>query len=111
MDDGDRCLACYRMRLDRAMKRAVRDGFDAVTTTLFFSIYQDHEGIRTLGEGLSREAGILFYYEDFRPGWNEGRRRSRSLGIYQQKYCGCVFSEQNRYEERIKRLANSMRTP
>jgi len=110
-DDSSRCLACYRMRLDRTIERAVREGFDAATTTLLFSIYQDHEGIKRLGGELAREAGITFYSEDFRTGWDEGRRRSRSLGMYQQKYCGCVFSEQNRYEKRIKRLTDSMRTP
>ncbi|MBN1883712.1 MAG: epoxyqueuosine reductase QueH [Deltaproteobacteria bacterium] len=110
IDDGARCLACYRMRLEQTIRRAAQEGYDAVSTTLLFSIYQDHEAIRTLGEELSRDAGIEFYYEDFRAGWDEGRRLSRDLGMYQQKYCGCIFSEQNRYEKKIKRLRHSVRT-
>lgn len=111
IDDTARCRACYRMRLDRTIRRAAQDGFDAVSTTLLFSIYQDHESIHELGDELSRDKGVEFYYEDFRPGWDEGRRLSRTLGMYQQKYCGCIFSEQNRYEKKIKRLSHSMRTP
>jgi hypothetical protein len=110
IDDGSRCLACYRMRLERTIRRAAEDGFDAVTTTLLFSRYQDHEGIHTLGGELSREAGVEFSYEDFRPGWDEGQQRSRDLGMYRQKYCGCIFSEQNRYEKKIQRLSHSTRT-
>jgi len=111
IDDGARCRACYRMRLGQTIRRAVQDGFDAATTTLLFSVYQDHEAIRGLGEELSHDTGVDFYYEDFRPGWDEGQRLSRNLGVYRQKYCGCIFSEQNRYEKKIKRLTHSMRTP
>jgi len=111
IDDDYRCRACYRMRLEQTIRRAVQDGFDAVSTTLLFSIYQDHESIRELGDELSSGGGIKFYYEDFRSGWDEGRRLSRNLGMYRQKYCGCIFSEQNRYEKKIKRLTHSVRTP
>jgi predicted adenine nucleotide alpha hydrolase (AANH) superfamily ATPase len=111
IDDGERCRACYRMRLERTIRRASEGGFNAATTTLLYSRYQDHDGIREFGDELSREAGIGFYYEDFRAGWDEGQQRSRDLGMYRQKYCGCIFSEQNRYEKKIHRLTHSARTP
>ena len=46
-----------------------------------------------------------FLYRDFRPGFREGNRRARELGLYMQRYCGCVFSEQDRYQKQIDRDA------
>jgi len=72
-------------------------GFDAFTTTLHISPYQKHELLREVGEEVAREQGIDFYYEDFRPGFRESHRRSRELNLYHQKYCGCVYSEWERF--------------
>ena len=44
-----------------------------------------------------------FLYRDFRPNFREGNRQARELGFYMQKYCGCVFSEQDRYQKQIDR--------
>jgi predicted adenine nucleotide alpha hydrolase (AANH) superfamily ATPase len=93
----DRCLFCYRMRLERAFQKAVEDGFDALTTTLLYSRYQRHDDIRRIGDELSGVFGIPFLYRDFRPGWRDGIEESKKLGMYRQQYCGCVFSEKERY--------------
>ena len=74
-------------------------GRDTVTTTLLFSIYQDHDTVAGIGREESEDAGVEFYYEDFRVGWHEGQRRAREYSIYRQKYCGCIFSEEERYKK------------
>ncbi|MEW5909757.1 MAG: epoxyqueuosine reductase QueH, partial [Thermodesulfobacteriota bacterium] len=73
--------------------------FDAFTTTLLYSIYQQHEEIRSIGESLGEKIGIPFYYQDFRAGWKEGVETSKRLNIYRQSYCGCIYSEKERYQK------------
>jgi predicted adenine nucleotide alpha hydrolase (AANH) superfamily ATPase len=95
--ESERCPDCYRLRLSRTARVAKERGFDAFTTTLLISPYQDHEVICKLGEELGRMWGVGFHYEDFRPGFRESHRMSRELGLYHQGYCGCVYSEWERY--------------
>lgn len=85
---------CYPKRLRAAFEYAKTHGFDAVSTTLLYSIYQKHEYIDDLMTGLAEEYGIEFIYRDFREGWQEGQDEARRIGLYMQKYCGCVFSEE-----------------
>jgi epoxyqueuosine reductase len=96
----DRCLFCYRMRLEKAFQHAAVTGFDAVTTTLLYSRHQRHEEIRALAEELSRIYSMPFLYRDFRKGWNEGIGISKGLNLYRQQYCGCIFSEKERFQGR-----------
>jgi hypothetical protein len=104
LDAGaDRCAACYRMRLDAAFRKAAEEKADAVTTTLLYSIYQRHEVIAAVAEELSSRYETPFLYKDFRPGWKEGQAEARSLGIYRQNYCGCIFSEYERFAARPQR--------
>ena len=93
----ERCSYCYEVRLRRTAAQARKGRFDAFTTTLLFSRYQKHELIRRTGEAIALEMGVPFYYKDFRVGWEEGNRRSRESGMYRQKYCGCIFSEKERF--------------
>lgn len=95
--EGERCLFCYRMRLREAARMARKGKFDGFTTTLLVSPYQKHDLIREVGEAAGAEFGIPFLYRDFREGYREATRRSRELGMYRQQYCGCVFSEKERY--------------
>lgn len=95
--EADRCRFCYEMRLEEAARTARRDGFDAFTTTLLYSRFQKHDLIRQIGEGLAVKLGIPFLYRDFREGWSEGVRISRALGMYRQNYCGCIYSEKERF--------------
>jgi epoxyqueuosine reductase len=94
----DRCLACYRIRLDRAFRKAVDEGTEGLTTTLLYSKYQRHEALRAIAEELSSHYDIPFFYADFREGWKEGQEESRRLGLYRQNYCGCIFSERDRHK-------------
>jgi predicted adenine nucleotide alpha hydrolase (AANH) superfamily ATPase len=98
LDAGkDRCSACYRIRLEAAFQKAVDEKADAATTTLLYSIHQRHEAIAAIAEELSSRYKMAFLYKDFRPGWKEGQTGARSLGIYRQNYCGCIFSEYERF--------------
>lgn len=92
-----RCRMCYAWRLEEAARYAAENGFSAFTSTLFYSIYQQHDVMRDIAERLADVYGVAFYYEDFRSGWQEGIDLSIKLGLYRQGYCGCVFSEEERY--------------
>lgn len=95
----DRCLFCYKIRLEKAFQTAVKQGFDGVTTTLLYSKYQRHEEIKKIGLDFSEKFNISFIYMDFRVGWREAIEESKKLNMYRQNYCGCIFSE---YERNIR---------
>ncbi len=97
LDAKDRCKFCYTYRLAEAAKTASLLDFDAFTTTLLISPYQKHEMLARVGETIADEYGIEFYYEDFRKGYKESRELAKSYELYMQKYCGCIFSEKQRY--------------
>ena len=98
-----RCGHCYTCRLEETARYAAANGFTSFSTTLLVSPYQDHEGIRQAGEALAERCGVRFLYRDFRPGFRQGQGKARELGLYMQKYCGCVFSEEERYARQIQR--------
>lgn len=97
--DG-RCGLCYRMRLESAAWKAAKDGYDAFSTTLLVSPYQRHEEIITAGGEAAAAHGVDFYYEDWREGFKAGREKAREMNLYSQKYCGCVYSEEERFTKR-----------
>lgn len=92
-----RCQFCYYMRLKQAAAVAKRGKFDAFSTTLLVSPFQKHALIKEIGEAVAQEKGIPFQYEDFRPGFKEATAKSKELGMYRQQYCGCIYSEKDRY--------------
>ena len=96
-DIAGRCVKCYEMRLFDTARAAAEGGFDSFTSSLFISPYQNHELMREVAERAAAEYGVSFLYRDFRPYFREGQERARALEMYIQKYCGCVFSEQERY--------------
>jgi predicted adenine nucleotide alpha hydrolase (AANH) superfamily ATPase len=89
----ERCAVCYRMRLERTAQVAAREGFDAYTTTLLISPYQDQETIRAIGQESAALYGVTFFFENFRRGWTERGEMTRENRLYSQRYCGCVYSE------------------
>ncbi len=96
-DPSSRCSYCYSSRLWATARAAAEEGFEAFSTSLLYSRFQNHEAIRLAGEAAAREYGIPFHYQDFRPGWQEGIRVSKEMGLYRQQYCGCIYSEKERY--------------
>ena len=85
---------CYPLRFRKAFEYAKVNGYDTITTTLLYSIYQKHDKIAEIMQKMAKEYGIAFLYRDFREGWREGQDEARAAGLYMQKYCGCVFSEE-----------------
>ena len=97
MEFRHRCVRCYEMRFYEAAKTAAEGGFDSFTSSLFISPYQQHDLMRDIAQRAADEYGVEFLYRDFRPYFRAGQERARELGFYMQKYCGCVFSEEERY--------------
>jgi epoxyqueuosine reductase len=95
-DSPERCCLCWELRLSETASFAKNNGFDAFTTTLLISPYQDHEKVKKIGEEIANEKGIQFYYQDFRLGFKNGQEQAKKENLYRQKYCGCVFSELER---------------
>jgi len=95
--EGDRCRFCYGMRLKRAAQVARKGKYEAFTTTLLVSPRQKHELIKEIGTAIGQEAGIPFYYRDFRPGYRQAVIESKEENMYRQQYCGCIYSERDRY--------------
>ena len=98
-----RCSICYDMRLQKLVATAKNEGFDAFSTTLLYSKYQKHELLRNKCNELAQYHGIPFVYHDFREGWQQGIDQSIELNLYRQPYCGCIFSEWERYDNRLKK--------
>ena len=101
--ENGRCRMCYTWRLEETARFAAEQGFDAFTSTLFYSIYQQHELMKETAEHFAKLYGVELYYEDFRPGWQEGIDISQELELYRQPYCGCIFSEEERYSRAIRK--------
>ncbi len=93
----NRCDFCYEDRLLKTATFAKKSGFDAFSTSLLYSPFQQHEKIKKIAEIIAHKLGILFLYEDLRIFYRTGQKKARELGFYMQKYCGCIFSEQERY--------------
>ncbi|MHC1746045.1 MAG: epoxyqueuosine reductase QueH [Negativicutes bacterium] len=94
---GDRCRPCYEQRLRQTARFARKNAFSCFSTTLLVSPYQKHELIKEVASIIAEEEGIPFEYIDFRVGWQEGVTVSKEMGLYRQPYCGCIFSEKERY--------------
>jgi len=101
-DIAGRCVKCYEMRLFETARQAAEGGFDSFTSSLFISPYQNHELMRDVAERAAHQYGVEFLYRDFRPYFREGQTFARENGFYIQKYCGCVFSEEERYLKKNK---------
>ena len=93
----ERCPYCYSVRLEATAREAKKNAFDRFSTTLLQSTHQDHALIKETGERIAREIGIPFYYEDFRQGWKKGVEVSKAMELYRQQYCGCIYSEKERF--------------
>lgn len=97
-----RCIHCYEMRLEGTARYAAEHGYEQFSTTLLISPYQNHELLRETGEKMAQKYGVPFLYRDFRPYFREGQQKAREMELYMQKYCGCIFSEEERYQKKKK---------
>ena len=96
-DSKERCSACYRQRLEHTAQQAKQLGMQSFSTTLLISPYQQHEVIKSIGDEIAKRHGLVFRYTDLRPGFQASQSEAKERGYYRQKYCGCLFSEFERY--------------
>lgn len=106
--EQERCLFCWRCRLRKCAELALAGGFSGFTTSLLYSRYQNHAAIHALGREIAAaqgvDGGLAFVYEDFRTSWQQGIALSREWGVYRQQYCGCLYSEYDRYSRDFARV-------
>ncbi len=95
--ESDRCRFCYHDRLTATAKLAKKGKFDGFSTTLLYSKFQNHEMIAEIGDAVGRSIGPKFIYMDFRQEWKEGIQESKRMNMYRQQYCGCIYSEKERF--------------
>ena len=104
-DIDGRCAHCYRCRMEETARYAAANGFSSFTTSLLISPYQNHQAICAAAREMGERYGVEFLYRDFRPLFQAGQEFAREHGFYMQKYCGCIFSEEERYCRRRRRPA------
>lgn len=92
-----RCAYCYQVRMEETARYAAENGYEGFTTSLLISPYQKHDAIRAIAQSMGEKYGVPFVYRDFRPLFRSGQEFAREHGMYMQKYCGCIFSEEDRY--------------
>jgi predicted adenine nucleotide alpha hydrolase (AANH) superfamily ATPase len=96
----ERCKSCYLLRLEKTAAKTKELGYDAFSTTLFISPYQDFDQIAATGRDLAEKNNVLFYVKDFRPYFRDSINLARDIGLYRQKYCGCIFSREEREKKK-----------
>jgi len=101
--ESDRCTYCYHDRIRCTALTAKSGKFDYFSSTLLYSKFQNHELIRSIGESIGKSVGVAFYYHDFRPGWKAGIAASKRMNLYRQQYCGCIYSEKERFYRKTNR--------
>ncbi len=102
-----RCSYCYASRFDTCAKLAKEQNFDAFCSSLLYSTFQNHEDIIKQAQIVSKKYATQFYYEDFRLGWQKGIDISKEFNLYRQNYCGCIYSEAERFTKKLNKLINS----
>ncbi len=101
--EEDRCELCYRLRLGQAAEVAAAEGYQALSTTLFASPYQNHALLKQEGEAAAGRAGLRFVVWDGSSEYQSARASAKARGLYTQSYCGCLLSERERYDKSRRR--------
>ncbi len=101
--ESQRCQYCFELRLSKTAEIAHQMGFGAVTSTLLISPHQKHDLLREIGNKVVEERGIDFLYADLRKRYSDSRHMTKGLNLYRQQYCGCIYSEWERYANITKK--------
>ncbi len=100
----NRCIYCYSSRLDICSQMAKELKFETFSSSLLYSRYQNHEQIIEQAMAAAKTHNTIFYYEDYRDEWQKGIDLSKKFNLYRQKYCGCIYSEAERYAKKLNIL-------
>lgn len=93
-EQSSRCEMCYTLRMEMTAKYAAENGFDIFSTTLIVSPYQNHMKIYEVGKRVAEKYGLKFLYHDFSVNFRKGQQQAKDIGLYRQKYCGCLPSKE-----------------
>lgn len=107
--EENRCTFCYADRIEKTAQIAKNGKFDAFTTSLLYSRFQKHDIIKEICESMAKRYGLGFFYDDFREGWKYGIEVSKNEGMYRQQYCGCIYSEEDRYRKQLSGIFNKLK--
>lgn len=101
-EGGERCFACYALRLRETAKRARAGGYDYFTTTLSISPLKNAAKLNEIGEKFAARYGVSWLPSDFKKkdGYKRSIELSREYGLYRQDYCGCVYSRRDERQQR-----------
>lgn len=95
-----RCEVCYTLRIEKTAETAAKMNIPVFTTSLLASPYQQFDMIKSIGKSAEKKHGVQFLAEDLRQGWRLSRTLSKEFDLYRQKYCGCIYSEMERYRKK-----------
>ena len=101
-EGGERCFACFKLRLEKTAKKAVEGNYDYFSTTLTISPLKNAVKLNEIGELLAKEYGIKWLVSDFkkRNGYKRSIELSKEYNLYRQDYCGCIYSKMEREREK-----------
>ena len=102
-EGGERCFACYRLRLEKAAKVAAETGADYFTTTLSISPYKNAGKLNEISAEVGEIYKVAPLPADFKKknGYKRSIELSHLYNLYRQDYCGCVFSQRERAEKQV----------
>lgn len=95
--EDERCRHCFNLRLGKTAEAAKNMGFDAFSSSLLISPHQKHDVLRLTGAELGNETNVSFLYADLRKRYSDSRHITKNMELYRQQYCGCIYSEWERY--------------
>ena len=100
-EGGERCFACYELRLRESAEYAKAHGYDFFTTTLSISPLKNAQKLNEIGAKLEEEYGVKYLYSDFKKqnGYKRSTELSNEYDMYRQYYCGCIYSKKQRDDE------------
>ena len=97
-NEDDRCRYCFRLRLSDTARAVKEGGFTGFSTTLLISPHQKHDLIKEVGDEIAVENSVPFFYADLRKRYSDSRHITKPMDLYRQQYCGCLYSEWERYK-------------
>ena len=106
-EGGERCRACFLLRLEETAKTAKEQGFDCFDTTLTVSPYKNYGVIAEIGRALAEKYGVEYAAGNYKKkdGYHRSIELSRQYGLYRQDYCGCEFSKAEAEQRRAAKRA------
>ena len=104
-EGGERCFACFKLRLENAARYASENKFDYFCTTLSISPLKNAQKLNEIGAALSNKYNVKYLFSDFKKknGYKRSIELSAQYNLYRQDYCGCIFSKNERSEFLISR--------